>query len=173
MSTHINANKYIYTTQSESLTRRQLQNPVKAVVLRFVRFCVTQHRKPAPSVTQKRVPLAWRRLLRSVNMASAACARFLLQRSTHGFLLSSRTIPSLSRWAGLYLRIITNMIQIFTFSVNAWRVVITSLLSALSLAETSLNSLRNAWTVTGIRDNPVQALSQMLYAGLIRNNIWV
>lgn len=161
-------------TQPESLTGRKLQNPVKTVVLRFVRFCVTQHRKQRPSVTQKRVPLACRRLLRSVNMASAACARFLLQRSTHGFLLSSRTIPSLSRWAGLYLRIITNMIQIFTFSVSASGVVITSLLSALSLAETSLNSslyLRNAWTVTAIRDNPLQALSQMLYAGLIRNNI--
>ncbi|XP_034725198.1 NADH dehydrogenase [ubiquinone] 1 alpha subcomplex assembly factor 3 isoform X1 [Etheostoma cragini] len=34
--------------------------------------------------------------MNSVNMASAVCARVLLQRSTHGFLFSSRAIPASS-----------------------------------------------------------------------------
>lgn len=80
-----------------------------------VRFCVTQHRKSAPCVTQKRFPLPRRRLLRAVNMASAACARFLLQRSTHGFLFSSRATPSLTRSAGSHILILNHMVQIHTF----------------------------------------------------------
>lgn len=45
-----------------------------------------------------------------VNMASAVCRRFLLQRSTHGFLLSSRAKPIFFRYVSIPL--------FFIFHVN-------------------------------------------------------
>lgn len=76
-----------FITNLENLFKLEIKN---------VRFCVTQHRKQAAGVTQNPVPLSvagWY----SFNMASAVCARFLLQRSTQGFLFSSRAVPAFSR----------------------------------------------------------------------------
>lgn len=56
----------------------------------FLRYTTTE----AAGVTHNCVPL----VMSPVNMASAVCRRFLLQRSTHGFLLSSRARPTLFRY---------------------------------------------------------------------------
>lgn len=41
------------------------------------------------------------------NMASAVCTRFLLQRSTHGFLFSSRTRPTFFRYFSNFLYLLS------------------------------------------------------------------